>query len=189
MLTHSLSVIYSKAVQMHLTCGTILELGPGRVWPGLELLRREPDLDLLGLGYEEQERQEAVAQVRKNGQFARVQYRPGAPTRLPLPDRSVDGVISFGSLHTWSNPVRVLDEITRVLKIGGKVFIGDVRRDMNWLTSTVLSHIGNAGLQAVYRSREKSLTASEVKELCEHSRLRDWQVTILGSDVWLIAGG
>jgi SAM-dependent methyltransferase len=189
MLTHSLSVVQAKAKRLHLTCGTILELGPGRVWPGLAWLQREPDLDLTGLGYAEAERQEVLALAKKSGLLPRVHYPAGEAAKLPLKDRSVDGVISFGALHAWPKPMWVLDEIARVLKLGGKFFIGDVRRDMNWITSAVLSHVGQPGLQEVYRTRGRALTAPELQDLFTHSHLQDWKVEVLGSDVWVMSAG
>lgn len=187
MLTHSMSVIHAKARQMHVTCGAILEIGPGRVWPGLEWLQQEPDLELTGAGYSAAECNAALAHARKLGVIARAQYPAGDSTDLPLKDRSVDAVVSFGGLHAWARPVRVLDEIARVLKIGGKFFIGDVRRDMNWLANAVLSHLGSQGLKDVYRARDKALTLPEVKELFDHSRLRGGSVQALGSDVWVLS--
>ena len=42
-----------------------------------------------------------------------------------------DAVISNGSLHEWQEPDKTIDEIWRVLKPQGKVFISDLRRDIN----------------------------------------------------------
>lgn len=189
MLTQSTAQINAQVDQMHLTCGTLLELGPGRVWPGLDLLRREAELELVGMGFSEPERLEALARAGKQGILSRVNFPVGDLTRLPLPDRSVDGVLSFGGLHRWSQPLRVLDEIARVIKIGGPVFLGDARRDMNWLTGALKSRIGLAALQAVYRERDRSLTAGELQELCGYSRLRNGRVVTLGPDLWLQAEG
>ncbi|HEX2951945.1 MAG TPA: class I SAM-dependent methyltransferase [Armatimonadota bacterium] len=48
---------------------------------------------------------------------------------MPFSDASFDIVVSTISLHHWQDPVRVLQEIQRVLTPGGRVFIFDLRRD------------------------------------------------------------
>ena len=46
-------------------------------------------------------------------------------TRLPLPDRRFDLVLSTSALHYWPDPAAGLAEIARVLKPGGRVAITD----------------------------------------------------------------
>jgi arsenite methyltransferase len=45
---------------------------------------------------------------------------------LPVPDASVDVVISNGVLNLAPDKARVLDEICRVLKPGGRLYLADV---------------------------------------------------------------
>jgi ubiquinone/menaquinone biosynthesis C-methylase UbiE len=54
----------------------------------------------------------------------------GSGEKIPLGAEGVDAVFSSGSLHEWSEPVKTFNEIMRVLKPGGKFFIGDLRRDI-----------------------------------------------------------
>lgn len=42
---------------------------------------------------------------------------------LPLPDNSVDGIVCFAVLEHVHNPIRAMEEMRRVLKPGGKLFI------------------------------------------------------------------
>ena len=56
----------------------------------------------------------------------RIRFILGDGARLPLPDESVDLVISTLSLHHWTDPAGVLAEIDRVLVTGGSAFIYDM---------------------------------------------------------------
>ena len=48
----------------------------------------------------------------------------GVAERLPLPDNSVDLLVSRGSIFFWDDPVQGLEEVQRVLRVGGKAYIG-----------------------------------------------------------------
>jgi ubiquinone/menaquinone biosynthesis C-methylase UbiE len=50
---------------------------------------------------------------------------------MPFSDASFDAVFSNGSLHEWEDPVRVFNEIYRVLNAGGRFSVADMRRDVN----------------------------------------------------------
>ncbi len=98
MLTCSLSHIISKRMRPRVSAGRVLEVGPGRVWPGLRLLRNTPDLDLVGLGYSTEQRAEAWQQAKQWDVVTRTEYQATDERPLPLENRSVDAVISFGGL-------------------------------------------------------------------------------------------
>ena len=48
----------------------------------------------------------------------------GTAEAMPFPDNSVDLVVSRGSIFFWSDPVKGLKEVHRVLRPGGKAYIG-----------------------------------------------------------------
>jgi ubiquinone/menaquinone biosynthesis C-methylase UbiE len=68
----------------------------------------------------------------------RTDYRLGQGDRLPFADGSFDAVFTNGSLHEWEHPLETFNEIGRVLKPGGRYFISDLRRDMNFLAYSFL---------------------------------------------------
>ena len=48
----------------------------------------------------------------------------GVAEDLPFPDNSVDLVVSRGSIFFWDDPVKGLQEVRRVLRPGGKAYVG-----------------------------------------------------------------
>jgi SAM-dependent methyltransferase len=48
----------------------------------------------------------------------------GSAEAMPFPDNSVDLVVSRGSIFFWDDPVKGLKEVYRVLRPGGKAYIG-----------------------------------------------------------------
>jgi SAM-dependent methyltransferase len=182
----SLDTIYQSVRERHVTCGTLLEIGPGSLWPGMHYLARQPDLDLVGVGYGAQEREAARQQARRLNVHNRVRYPESAPERWPVEDKSADAVISYGSLHLWPRPLAVLDEAARVLKHGGKFFIGNVRRDAPWL-STLWFGWRHPGLKTVYAKKNQTDDSEGFKRLMEMSKFSDWTLMTAGPDVWAVS--
>ncbi|MFO8079698.1 MAG: class I SAM-dependent methyltransferase [Armatimonadota bacterium] len=71
---------------------------------------------------------EALASARESaaakGLTDRIDTMRGCAEALPLADRSVDLVVSRGSIYFWEDQPRGLSEIYRVLRDGGQAMIG-----------------------------------------------------------------
>jgi SAM-dependent methyltransferase len=48
----------------------------------------------------------------------------GSAEQMPFPDNSADLVVSRGSIFFWEDPVKGLQEVYRVLRPGGRAYIG-----------------------------------------------------------------
>ena len=110
--------------------GRVVELGAGtglnlRHYPdGLEaLILVEPDRAM---------RRRLERRLRRAGRAAEIV--DAAAERLPLPDRSVDTVVSTLVLCTVDDPRQALEEIARVLRPDGELlFVEHVRSGSSWL--------------------------------------------------------
>jgi len=166
-----------------------LGCGPGQL--AIELARRAPGLHVTGIDLSDEMLAQGQDNARRAGVADRVSFRRGDAASLtgdaqqiPFPDASLDLVVSTLSLHHWSDPVAVLDEIARVLRPGGSFLIFDLRRDMAapfWLLLWFVTHVVvPAALRRANESlssRNAAYTPQEAALLAEQSRLSGWRVT------------
>ncbi|RPJ63325.1 MAG: class I SAM-dependent methyltransferase [Dehalococcoidia bacterium] len=162
-----------------ISSGLALEIGPGPGYRGLEWLKRTKGTHLEGLEISE----DMIALARKNaveyGLSGRVKYYKGDAQQMPFKDGYFDAVFTNGSLHEWSNPQSIFNEIVRVIKPGGKYLISDLRRDMNpaikgFLWLTVKPKEMRPGLMS---SLDASYTISEISAILTRTKLQDWKVS------------
>jgi ubiquinone/menaquinone biosynthesis C-methylase UbiE len=113
--------------------GRALEMGPGPGYLGLEWLKKTAGTELTGLEISANMIRMAEKNARDYGLEKRVTYVEGSGLKMPFPDDRFDAAFSNGSLHEWGDPIRVFTEIRRVLKPGGRFFVSDLRRDMNFI--------------------------------------------------------
>jgi len=116
-----------------ITGGHALEIGYGPGYLGLEWLKKCQQGKLTGLDISPDMQALAGRNALEYSCLDRTDYRLGRGDKLPFDDGSFDAVFTNGSLHEWEHPVETFNEIWRVLKPGGRYFISDLRRDMNFL--------------------------------------------------------
>jgi ubiquinone/menaquinone biosynthesis C-methylase UbiE len=145
--------------------GTVLELGPGPGYLGLEWLKKTTATRLKAVEISPAMIQIARRNAGEYGLSDRVEYIEGDGQSIPFGENEFDAVFSNGSLHEWEEPARVFEEIHRVLRAGGRWCVSDLRRDMNPLFRWFM--------QAVTKPREilpglrSSLRAAYIREELE----------------------
>jgi len=169
-----------------------LGCGPGQL--AIELARLAPGLHVTGIDLSDEMLTQGQENACRAGVAERVSFRRGDAQQIPFPDASLDLVVSTLSLHHWSDPVVVLNEIARVLRPGGSFLVFDLRRDMAapfWLLLWFVTHVAvPAALRRANEplsSRDAAYTPQEAERLAERSRLRSWRVT--RGPVWLTIEG
>jgi len=105
--------------------GVILDLGTGPGYLPIEIVRRTPDINIIGVDLSRKLIQLAQANATKAGLSHRLRFEVGNSAELHFDNASFDMVISTVMLHSLKNPVAVLKEIYRVLKKGGEAWIYD----------------------------------------------------------------
>lgn len=102
------------------TPGSILDVGCGTGRLLREARQRWPDAQLIGVDAAEG-MVEVAQQLTPDAIF-----HVGRAEALPLPDASIDVVLSTMSFHHWSDHVAGVGEVARVLRPGGRFILADV---------------------------------------------------------------
>jgi ubiquinone/menaquinone biosynthesis C-methylase UbiE len=177
-----------------------LGCGPGHLL--VELARAAPDLQLTGVDLSEEMLDRAEALARRAGFADRIDLKRGDAAQIPFPDGSLDLVVSTLSLHHWSDPVGVLDEIARVLRrpepgegrLGGSFLVFDLRRDMAppfyllvWFATHCIVPRALRRVNEPLASRDAAFTPGEAECLAGQSQLSGWRLT--RGPLWLTLEG
>jgi demethylmenaquinone methyltransferase/2-methoxy-6-polyprenyl-1,4-benzoquinol methylase len=91
-----------------------------------------PGVTLLGMDFCQPMLDEAVKKRAENHRWTHIEFRPGDGMALPLPDASFEAItISFG-LRNMVNRAKALQEMRRVLKPDGRLFILEFSQPVVW---------------------------------------------------------
>jgi ubiquinone/menaquinone biosynthesis C-methylase UbiE len=158
--------------------GLALEVGPGPGYLGLEWLKRTQDTSLKGLDISPDMIKIAERNAREYGLEERVEYVISDAQEMPFDDNTFEAVFTNGSLHEWSKPREVLNEIYRVLKPGGKYSISDLRRDMNPMIKWFMKAMTKPKeiKPGLVSSLKASYTVDEIRELLKQTKLNGAEV-------------
>jgi len=174
--------------------GEAVDLGCGPGYLAVEMARQAPGLHVTGVDLSDEMLAEAEDYARQHGMDQAVSFRKGDVQQIPFADGTVDLVVSTLSLHHWSDPIAVLDEVARVLSPGGSFLIFDLRRDLSapvwlllWLVTGFLVPPALRRANEPLASRNAAYTPLEARDLAERSRLIGWRVA--RGPVWLIIEG
>ena len=113
--------------------GDVVDLATGSGDVAFKLRdRMGPGVPVTGLDFCEPMLEEARQKRRAVPAYADVDFRLGDCMDLPLPDDSIDAVtISFG-LRNFEDRQRGLEEILRVLRPGGRLFVLEFSQPKRW---------------------------------------------------------
>jgi phosphatidylethanolamine/phosphatidyl-N-methylethanolamine N-methyltransferase len=108
----------------------VLEVGVGT---GISLDAYPPYVHITGIDASTDMLAHAIEKTRENG-WGHIDIRPGDALNLDFPDNSFDWVTSFHVMTVVPNPRRMMDEMVRVCKPGGRlVLISHFASEKPWL--------------------------------------------------------
>jgi ubiquinone/menaquinone biosynthesis C-methylase UbiE len=159
--------------------GVVLEIGPGPGYLGLEWLKKTKETTLRAVEISPDMIQIAEKNAKEYRLQSRVTYVEGDAQKIPFDENTFDAVFTNGSLHEWSQPQKIFNEIHRVLNPGGKYFISDLRRDINpfvkwvmyWMTKPKEIRPG------LITSINAAYTLMEIQSLVDKTKLKEAIVT------------
>jgi ubiquinone/menaquinone biosynthesis C-methylase UbiE len=105
---------------------SVLEVAPGPGYFAVELAKLGA-CEITGLDIS----QTFVEIARKNAADAKVQvqFRQGNASRMPFQNAEFDYILCRAAFKNFTEPVKAIEEMYRVLKPGGRALIIDLRRD------------------------------------------------------------
>lgn len=140
--------------------GKILDAGCGSGAILMELVRAFSKAEAIGVDLSEHLLEFARKSAEEQGLSDRVSFKKADVESLPFEDNYFAIVINTNMLHIVENPVKMLNEIERVLTPEGELILGDIRR----------SWIGH--FMPVFKS---AYTLEEGVEVLHQSNLRPWK--------------
>ncbi len=171
----------AKAAGISLTGNRVLDIGTGSGRLAIELATARPDWRITGIDISEEMLKLARQNAVKGGLSGRVDFRPASAEALPFDDSYFNLVVSNASLHLWTGPLKVFQEIARVTAPGGYCLVRDNLR--LGIFCPLLSLIGRGmGMNAAQsrmwlRAVRSSYTIGEVKALLKESPLKHARVS------------
>lgn len=134
---------------------TVLDVGSGA---GIDTILAAnlvgPGGRVIGLDLLEEMRERAREHARQAGVDGWVEFRQGEMEAIPLPDQTVDVVISNGVINLSPRKSRALAEIYRVLRPGGRLCVVDLTVDEELPSPVLRSPAAWAGCVSGAMSQE-----------------------------------
>jgi len=161
----------------------VLEIAPGPGYLAIELAKRR-NLRIIGLDISET----FVAIARENAQRAGagIAFQHGDVSAMPFENEKFDFLICTSAFKNFSDPLTALNEMYRVLKPGGKVWISDLRCDVSneTIDSFVKDTMQIRGLAGIFMKstfkhtlRPRALTGAQFKELIAKTPFTKVEIT------------
>ena len=170
----------------------VLEIAPGPGYLSVELAKAD-SLSVTGLDISESFVRIAQEKARLEG--VHVDFRRGNAAEMPFPDESFELIVCRAAFKNFSEPVRALSEMHRVLKPGGKAVIIDLRRDVSkeavtqYVNGLQLNVFSAVMTKAIFTSTliKRAYTIREMKEMIGRTPFGGCNVKEdgLGFEVWL----
>jgi ubiquinone/menaquinone biosynthesis C-methylase UbiE len=138
--------------------GKIIDVGCGFGATNLALAQRFPDSEFVGIDLSEPLLEIAKEAATKANLSGRVRFEKADVHQIPYPENTFNAALNINMLHLVENPIKMLNEIERVLVPDGYLFITDLRRSFLGLIEDEI---------------RSALTIPEAKKLFEQSEVRE----------------
>ncbi len=148
--------------------GRIIDVGCGFGEMCMVLAKEIPDCEVVGVDLSKPLLDYARDSIYKESIKSSVKFEIGNVEKMSFEDNSFDVVFSVNMVHWVSDPISMLNEIERILKPQGYLFIKDLR--YSWL-KVFEKEINNA---FTYTQAKKMICDSELREGAFSSSLLWW---------------
>jgi len=159
--------------------GKLLEIGPGPAYISIEIAKRLPKVEIIGLEISDTMIEIAKKNAKEHEVSEKITLKKGDASKMPLEDSEFDFVITSGSLHHWKKPTQVVDEIYRVLRPGCRALVSDLMKDapkekVDDFANKIDSKLMRWGLK---HSFKESYTARQIEQMIKSTHFREIEIT------------
>jgi ubiquinone/menaquinone biosynthesis C-methylase UbiE len=144
---------YAIEVTKHVHDGnSILEVAPGPGYLAIELAKLGK-YNITGLDISK----DFTEIARRNAMNAgvKVEFRQGNVSHIPFPDNIFHFIICTAAFKNFKEPIKALDQMYRVLRLGGKALIIDMNR--NTSNQQIEDYIELSGAKGAYKMLMKMM--------------------------------
>jgi ubiquinone/menaquinone biosynthesis C-methylase UbiE len=173
--------------------GKILDVGTGTALIPIEFCKQSPHGSITAVDAAHHMLKVAQANVDRAGLSSRIKLQHGDAKKMPFADGTFDAIMSNSIVHHIPDPENVLQEIARVVKPGGVVFLRDLMRpnDDAAVKHLVRTYAGDAnqGQQKMFEdSLRAALTLDEIRAMVGRLGFDPAQVRQNSDRHWTWAG-
>ncbi len=174
----------ARTAAEHLSSGcNVLEVAPGPGFFAIELAKLG-DFKITGLDISRTFVEIATENARNAG--VRIDFRLGNASAMPFADDSFDFIYCSAAFKNFSEPVKALDEMYRVLRPGGEAMVVDLRKDVSLDQIDVyVKQSGRSRIDAWMTSWafrclliKRAYTKDEFSRMAEQSRFGTCQIQV-----------
>ncbi len=174
----------ARTAAEHLSSGcNVLEVAPGPGFFAIELAKLG-DFKITGLDISRTFVEIATENARNAG--VRIDFRLGNASAMPFADDSFDFIYCSAAFKNFSEPVKALDEMYRVLRPGGEAMVVDLRKDVSLDEIDVyVKQSGRSRIDAWMTSWafrcmliKRAYTKDEFSRITEQSRFGTCQIQV-----------
>jgi len=149
--------------------GTVLDVGTGPGYLPIKIALGCEDLEVIGMDIS----RDMIRMARKNVEGAglkNVRLLVGDVSQISVSGESVDLAVSTVSFHHWAHPVEALNELFRVLKRGGEVWIYELDGHPTPQSKAWMKRNYSVILRLIIRAvRGHSITAEDAEGILKDS--------------------
>jgi ubiquinone/menaquinone biosynthesis C-methylase UbiE len=184
--------IWAKLVSGNVASGSnILELAPGPGYLSVELAKLG-NYNITGLDISKTFVK--IAQNKAKESEVKIDFRQGDAAETPFPDETFDFIICTSAFKNFPQPVKVIDEIFRILGKRGKALIIDMRKDApkekldEFVDRMKLNMFNSFFTKSTFKSLAKSAyTRGEIQNIVKKSKFIQCKIVDedIGFEIWL----
>lgn len=167
-----------SAVAVGPSAGLILDAGTGTARIPMILAKLRPNWQIIGIDLSENMLKVGQQNIEQAGLQAQIKLEQVDAKQMPYPDHYFDAIISNSIVHHLPDPAQFFQEVKRVLKPNGGMFLRDLLRPdddqtAQKLVETYAAECNEYQKQLFFQSFKAAFTIEELQQMIEGAGLEN----------------